>query len=61
MVLVEGVELLGFGGVVMLGHAGFLFPVVLVRWMRMRGGGMYWVDVWADLYIRFCMGGVRAF
>jgi hypothetical protein len=22
---------------------GFLFPVGLVRWMRMRGGGMYWV------------------
>jgi hypothetical protein len=39
VVFVEGVELVGFGGVVMLGHAGFLFPVVLVRWMRMRGGG----------------------
>src|ERR1035437_9861791 len=34
VVFVDGVELVAFGGVVMLGHAGFLFPVGLVRWMR---------------------------
>src|ERR1017187_2148477 len=26
VVFVDGVELMGFGGVVVLGHAGFLFP-----------------------------------
>ena len=26
VVFVEGVEFVGFGGVVVLGHAGFLFP-----------------------------------
>jgi hypothetical protein len=42
VVFVDGVEFVGLGGVVVLGHAGFLFPVGLVRWMRMGGGGMYW-------------------
>src|ERR1017187_4684088 len=42
VVFVGGVRLVGFGGVVVLGHAGVLFPVVLFRWMRMEGGGMYW-------------------
>jgi hypothetical protein len=57
---VDGVELVGFGCVVVLGHAGFLFPVVLVRWMRMGGEGMYWVDGWFCVYIQLCIGGVRA-
>jgi hypothetical protein len=48
VLFVGGVGLVGFGGVVVLGHAGFLFPVGLVRWMRMRGGGMYWVGIWFD-------------
>jgi hypothetical protein len=36
---VDGVGLVGFGGFVMLGHALFLFPLVLVRWMRLGGFG----------------------
>ena len=38
MVFVRGVEFVGFGCVVVLGHAGFLFPVLLVCLMRIRGG-----------------------
>src|SRR5580698_5432736 len=39
VVFVDGVELVGFGCVVMLGHAGSSFRVGLVSWMRMGVGG----------------------
>jgi hypothetical protein len=42
VVFVGGMEFVGLWGVVVLGHAGSSFRVGLVRWMRMRGGGMYW-------------------
>jgi hypothetical protein len=49
VVFVGGVELVGLGGVVVLGHAGFLFPVGLVSWMRMEGGGCTgWVDSFTE-------------
>jgi hypothetical protein len=36
---VDGVGFVGFGCFVMFGHVLFLFPLVLVRWMRMCGVG----------------------
>ena len=40
VVLVEGVGFVGFGGVVMFGHVGSSFRVLLLRWMRMGVVGM---------------------